>query len=125
MESISSNDIQFLVALNASEESRLQELYYEFEKWSCDKVLVLDKLRELIQDGTMLISKPVNDTFSDLTEKQSLAAVQKWEQLNTTELMLYLTEAGFARWESDDWGISTKRARHLMYSNNGKVTRVR
>tara|TARA_B100000446_G_scaffold39961_1_gene35605 strand:+ start:7472 stop:7855 length:384 start_codon:yes stop_codon:yes gene_type:complete len=125
MESISHQDIHFLIALSASEESILQEIVWEFERWECQKEDVLVILNSLVKDGTVLLCKPIaNSDFLDLTKEETLQAISTWDGLFRKDLMLFLTESGEKRWEVDDWGISTKRARHLMFSNSGNITRI-
>ena len=117
MESISEQDISYLIALTASEESKLIEIQWEFEKWDCDKVFVLTLLKKLIVDGTILLSKTVSDKLNDLDKEQSLVVCATWESLQRNDLILFFTKSGNERWETDDWGITTKRAKHLMFSN--------
>jgi hypothetical protein len=120
MESISEQDISYLIALTASEESKLIEIQWEFEKWECDKTLVLERLKQLIVDGTILLSKPVGDSFNDLNKEQSLLACAAWKSLQRNDLILFLTSYGNKRWETDDWSITTTRAKHLMFSNQNR-----
>ena len=122
MESISEQDINYLIALTASEESKLIEIQWEFEKWDCDKEVVLALLKKLIADATILLSKPVGDTFNDLDKEQSLSVCETWKSLQRNDLILFFTNLGDDRWKTDDWGITTKRARHLMFSNINRGT---
>lgn len=116
MESISHQDIHFLIALSASEGALLQEIIWEFERWKCQKEDVLVILKNLVKDGTVSLCKPIaNSDFSDLTLEETLQAIATWDRLKRIDLMLFLTESGQNRWEIDDWGISTKRAHHLMF----------
>ena len=55
---------------------------------------------------------------------ESLKVVSSWSDLNSRSYVLYMTDKGFELWENDDWGITTPRARHLMFSNSGNVVRV-
>jgi len=125
MESISQQDIQFLVALMASEESILNEIVWEFEKWDCQKEDVLSIFKDLVQNGTILLYEPVGGDCSDLTKEEALEAIGTWNDLSRKDLFLFLTDSGEKRWEMDDWGISTERARHLMFSSSGSITRVK
>jgi hypothetical protein len=125
MEKISEQDIQFLIALAASEEAMLVEIVWEFEKWECGNEVVLKLLSGLIEDETILIYRhEAGETF-DYSKSESLSLVSDWSSLDRKDHMLYLTDKGGKRWEMDDWGITTKRARHLMFTNNGKVSRVK
>ena len=125
MEPISKNDISYLVVVNASEESRLWELIQDFGKRGCKNEDVLEVVRGLINDGTVLLTKPRINDFEDLTVSESLTAISSWEKLETNDIALYLTEKGEERWETDDWGITSERAGHLMFSNNNSVSRVK
>lgn len=116
MESISKQDISYLIAVNASEQSRLNEIVIEFEKWECKQEDCLKILQDLICDGTIELTRPVGDSFEDLGKEKSLSKVKTWNMLKTCEFIMFLTEKGEKRWESDDWGITEKRARHLLFS---------
>jgi hypothetical protein len=117
MEAISDQDISYLIALAASEESKLIEIQWEFAKWDCDKNIVLVLLRSLINDGTILLSKPDGEKFNDLDKEKALLVCATWDSLQRKDLILFLTSVGDERWEKDDWDITTKRAKHLMFNN--------
>jgi hypothetical protein len=117
MDSLSLPDIHYLIALNASEESELIELARDFERWTCEKTEVLSVLKSLIQDDTLLISKPVDSAFDDLEKPEALALTHAWDTIRRNDLVLCLTDKGIKRWESDDWGITRERARYLMFSS--------
>ncbi len=123
-EQISQNEIDFLLFILASEESMLVELHWEFEKWGCEESDVIASLSRHIRNGSLLVSKPIGCSFSDLTVQSALNFTQSWASLNTTEHILFITENGEKQWQEDDFGITTKRARYLMFSNQGKTTRV-
>ncbi len=114
MTSITKEEIQYLIALHASEESMLIEIVWGFSKWICNKDEVLKSLKELVEDNTILISQLNNGDFNDLNKLESLAILDSWEDLKKTNLILYLTESGEKRWEHDDWGISEKREKYLF-----------
>ena len=124
MVSTSKHDIYFLIALNASEESTLEEIVWESKKWKCEESLVLKVFRDLIQDGTVLLYELVDGECSDFPMEHCLKSVEVWAGLKRNDYMLFLTEAGEKRWEVDDWNITTKRAQELMFGGNGRVTRV-
>ncbi len=116
MESISQNDINFLLVLNASEESILSELALEFRRWNCDTDVILQRLKELIKDETIGISRREGSTFGDLPMSEAIEAIKTWNFVQESSLMMFLTEAGKTRWKTYDWGISTKRAKYLMFT---------
>lgn len=119
MEKLSTQDIHYLIALTASEEGMLIEVIWEFDKWNCNKEKVLEVLSSLVKDDTILIYRLENQETVDLSKECSLSLVSKWLNLDRKDHMLYLTEKGEKRWEIDDWGITTKRARQLMFKNGG------
>ena len=49
METITEKEVEFLLFVNASEKSYLQEITSDFERWDCDKSIVVEKLRYLIR----------------------------------------------------------------------------
>ncbi|WP_445364949.1 hypothetical protein ACJJJB_11530 [Microbulbifer sp. ANSA001] len=124
MKIITEQDAYFLVALNASEESSLIELKWEFEKWDHGSIDVTNIIESLINDGTILLSERDGDSFSDYSISGALVKAETWSNSESWSTILFLTEAGDRRWEIDDWGITTKRAKHLLFSNKGSVTRV-
>ena len=124
MENLDSNDISFLVALLASEESNVNGLKNELEPWGCNQNQVLPILTSLISDGTIGVTKSDNDEFIDFETKKSLNLLNNWQEFIHSEYQLYLTDEGYKRWDTDDWGITTKRAQYLMFSNKGSNIRI-
>ncbi len=125
METISENEAIFLVAMNASEDSSLMELRWELENWTCEGFNVTNVIKSLINDGTILLSERQEEGFINYTLEESLMLSELWASSESWNTILYLTEGGYRRWKTYDWGITTKRARHLMYSNQGSIRRVR
>ena len=123
-ESIAQNEIEFLLFTLASEESILVELHWEFEKWVCEKTDIISSLSKNIETGSLLISKRTVESFSDLSIELSLEFASSWEKLNTKEYILFLTESGEKQWEEGNFGITRKRAKHLVFSNQDIITRV-
>ncbi len=121
MEAIIKNDIFFLVALNASEESSIIQLQEDLYRWTFNESDVEEVISTLIEEGVLLFSEYSMDNFGDYTAKNSLQVAQKWKSLESNSLILFLTEKGWSRWDEDDWGITTKRARYLMFSNQQRV----
>ena len=124
MEELALNELQFLVALLASEESEVNELKTEFDARGVKGDRVQAVLKELISDGTIGVTKYKNEKFHDLEKSESLSLIENWEHFVLAQLQIFLTEEGYKRWEIDDWGITTKRARSLMFSNSGNSIRV-
>jgi hypothetical protein len=119
MESLSTQDIHYLMALNASEESDLIEVARDFERWVCEKSEVLSILRGLIEDDTILVSKLVDMELEDLEKPEALALTNAWDRIRRNDLVLCLSESGIKRWETYDWGITRERARYLMLGQQG------
>lgn len=117
MEIIIEQEAYFLVALNASEESSLLELRRDFERWDISSIDVTTVLKSLVNDGIILLSEREGNNFNDYSAKESLKIVEAWNTSESWNTILYLTEAGCWRWEVEDWGITTKRAEHLVFSN--------
>ncbi len=115
MESISENDIKYIIAINASEESTLIELPLDFKKWDCEESVVLNILIKLIEDGLILFSKPVGNEFEDFNKRESIGFCANWESLNRRDIIIFFTEIGDDLWMNDDWGISRKRAHELLF----------
>ncbi|MBQ4852991.1 hypothetical protein [Pseudoalteromonas sp. MMG012] len=124
MEELASNELQFLVALLASEESEVNELKTEFDARGVEGEKVQVVLSGLISDGTIGVTKYQNEEFHDYEKNESLSLVKNWEDFVLTQLQIFLTDEGYKRWEIDDWGITTKRAVSLMFSNQGNSIRV-
>ena len=125
METISESEVFFLVALSASEESSLKELRWDLEKWDCADIDVTKVIKSLINDGTLLLAERIEFDFQYYSKNESITLSETWATTESMSTVLYLTDAGSRRWEIDDWGITTKRAQHLMFGGNGNVRRVR
>lgn len=124
MEELASNELQFLVALLASEESEVNELKTEFDARGVKGDRVQAVLKGLISDGTIGVTKYQSEEFHDYEKSESLSLIENWEHFVLAQLQIFLTDEGCKRWETDDWGITTKRARSLMFSNSGNSIRV-
>ncbi len=121
MEPITENDIRFLIALNASEESSLAELRLDLRRWDHTAIDVTDILRKLIRDGVILLTERRAVSFTDYSASESVDLATS----DSSDTILFLTEQGYRRWEKDDWCITTERARHLMFSQQrGSIARV-
>lgn len=121
MESIDKNDIYFLVALNGSEESSIVELQEDLSRWTYTESDVVEVISSLIQDGVLLFSEYSEDSFQDHIAEESLRLAREWKSVKSNSLILFLTDTGWSRWDEDDWGITTERARYLMFSNQQRV----
>ncbi|QPB83501.1 hypothetical protein CWC22_011080 [Pseudoalteromonas rubra] len=124
MEKLTSNELQFLVALLASEESAVNELKTEFDARGVKDMRVQAVLQGLISDGTVGLTKFQNEEYHDYSKRESLGLVENWASFVLSPLQLFLTDEGYKRWETDDWGMTTKRARSLMFSNPGNSIRI-
>lgn len=121
MAALSKQDIQFLLALNASEVSKFNELALELQSWESSPREVLLAVRELINDDTLLFTRCNGSDYSDMTKEQSESLADDWENLTHPDIAVFLTKSGEFRWQANDWGISTERAKHLMFGNGGRV----
>ena len=124
MEELVSADIHFLVALLASEEAQVTELKSDFAQWQVADTQVQDVLAGLVNDGTIGVTILEKEVFNDLDTNESIALIKQWEFFVQSPYQLFLTDNGYQRWDKDDWGITTKRAQHLMFSNQGSSIRV-
>jgi hypothetical protein len=122
MNPISKNDARFLIALNASEESSINDLRQDISGWDTSNISIVELIKELIDDGTVLFSNRENASFSDCTLEESLFIANEWQQYDSYELFIYLTDSGWLRWDTDDWGISSSRAKELIFSNKKHVS---
>ena len=125
METITEQDAYFLVALNASEEASIVELKWDFAKWDHASIDVAQVIEALIADGTILFTERDGDIYRDYSVSESYEIAKSWKVNESMNTVLFLTEAGESRWKTDDWGISSERAKHLMFYNQGKVSRVK
>ncbi len=119
MESLTSNDIHFFVALMASEDSSALELETEFKPWKVKREQVQKILAGLIRDGTIGVTELKDDVFTDFSTDDALSIIKDWYTFVGSPFQIFLTDPGYKRWETDDWGITTKRAHFLMFSNKG------
>ncbi|WP_338517238.1 hypothetical protein [Alteromonas gracilis] len=124
MEELTLNEIQFLVALLASEEANVQELEVDMFRRNVQPSLVQYVLKGLIEDGAVGITRLVGEEFHDFEKDDALTLICNWKQFVQLPLQLFLTDTGYKRWEVDDWGITTSRAMQLVFSNKGNGFRV-
>ena len=119
METITEQDVYFLVALNASEESSVVELKWDFDKWDYGSIDIRTIIKSLISDGTILMSERENDSYKDYSITESCEIAEIWNKTESMNTIIFLTEAGESRWKTDDWGITPERAKCLMFSKQG------
>ncbi|MCU0343141.1 MAG: hypothetical protein MUF28_04895 [Ignavibacterium sp.] len=119
METITEKEIEFLLFVNASEESYLKEITLDFERWDCDKSLVVEKLSYLIRQELFGLGELTSQDFLDMEKDKALETITTWEFVQSSKLILFLTDNGWERWNSDtyDWEITPERERHLVFSN--------
>ncbi len=121
MDHLEANEIAFLIALNASEESSINDLKQEFSCWSVDVSIVAELIRQQISEGLVLFMKRSLDEVSDCTKEQSRDIASKWSELDSDAIALFLTDEGWLRWENDGWGVSEVRAKYLIFFNPQRV----
>lgn len=124
MEELTLNEVHFLIALLASEEAPVQELETDLAQRHVKSDTIQNVLKSLIEDGTVGVTKLVNETFYDYQKDESLLFICNWKLFIESPFQLFLTDAGYKRWEVDDWGITTIRAQELMFSSGGSNIRV-
>jgi hypothetical protein len=126
MERVAESEVRFLLALNASEESALAELKADLLRWNCTGIDVTALLLALIHDGTVLLMERQLDSITHYAAQESVALAAGWATSASRSTCLFLTESGWKRWRTDDWGITTERAQYLMFSQQpGGATLVR
>jgi len=125
MESITERDACFLIVLNASEESTLLELKWDLENWDHRSIDIVQILGELIEDGIVLFTDRDGDTYRDFSIFDSREIAKAWNNADSMNIVLFLTETGMLQWQTNDWGITSERARYLMFSNQNKDSRVK
>jgi hypothetical protein len=124
MEELTSNELHFLVALLASEEAPVQELETDLAQRHVKYDKIQNVLKSLIEDGTVGVTKLENEAFYDFQKDESLLFICNWKLFIQSPCLLFLTDAGYKRWEVHDWGITTIRAQELKFSNGGSNIRV-
>lgn len=70
------------------------------------------------------MTKSQGEAYHDYTKNESLNLIEDWDCFVLAKLQIFLTDEGYQRWETDDWGITTNRARYLIFSNRGNSIRV-
>ena len=119
METITKKEIEFLLFVNASEKSYLKDVTIDIGRWNCDKSAVVEILRELIQQELIGLGKLTLKDFVDLQKEKALETIIAWEYIQSSMLILFLTENGWERWNSDtyDWEITPEREKYLVFTN--------
>ena len=120
---LSESDINFLVALHASEEAGIQELFTVLQDWKVPYDRTWLKLGEFYNDGLIIffarIGRP--ESLVDFTsEETSEFLTRRVIPQHWYTPCLGLTDKGWTRWQVDDWGVTTKRARFLTFTNSAK-----
>lgn len=117
MEKITEKEIEFLLFVSASEESFLKSVTLDLERWGCDKSVVVEKLKYLIQQELFGLAKVTLKDFVDLEKNKALETINKWEFMQSSVLILFLTKNGWERWNSNtyDWGIPPERKKNLFW----------
>ena len=123
METITEKEVEFLLFVNASEKSYLQEITSDFERRDCDKSIVVEKLRYLIRQELVGLVELTSKDFVDMEKEKALETINRWEFIQSSMLVLFLTDKGWEKWNSDtyDWGISQEREKHLVFSNKQRI----
>jgi hypothetical protein len=134
---LSVDDLRFLVALNASEESFLFQLLWEIEgrlsESEHDNALHLARgvVRELIANNIVAITRRSQKWVdSDLTTDEALEVIEsddEWgdpEKAQTDSIcLLYLSPNGEEVWEQGPMYISQEREKFLMFEQCIESTR--
>lgn len=126
---LSSGDLQFLLAAYASEESPLSDIVSCLSVWDYEKEDAITTMLDFLRLEELGVAKIEASEILDLEHENALAEIKAlYEQTNRVSPIAFLTDKGWNRYEVDDWGISTKRARFLLFSDhanqNASVQRV-
>ena len=123
METITKKEIEFLLFVNASEESYLKEVTLDIGSWNCDKSIVVELLRDLILKELIGLGRLTLKDFVNMKKEEAIKTISTWEDIQTSMLTLYLTANGWERWNSEtyDWGISPEREKHLVFFNKHRL----
>jgi hypothetical protein len=123
MDTITKKEIEFLLYVNASEESYLKDVTLDIGSWNCDKSIVIEILRDLIHQELIGLGRLILKDFVDLQKEMALEIITSWEIMQSSMLILFLTESGWERYNSNtyDWGISPEREKQLVFSNKGRL----
>ena len=124
MEHIAKSDVKFLIALNASEESPLSELRLDLQRWKHEGTDPAEVLVEMIRDGTVLLAESVGNSVTDYSVADSEALAAGWSTSESHSKFIFLTDSGWKRWDTDDWGITTDRAKRLMFYQKDGISRI-
>jgi len=117
MGELNSHEIYYLVALLASEEAPVIELKTQFSLSAVCDESIQRVLTELVSDGIVGVMASSIGSTKDMSLDESLCLIEKWQEFIYLSYRLFLTEAGYSRWETGDWGVSEKRAFYLAFSN--------
>ena len=123
MEAITEKEIEFLLFVNASEESYLKDVALDIGGWDCDKFIVIEMLRDLILKELLGLGKLTLKDFVNLKKEEALETITTWEDMQTSMLTSVLTVNGWERWNSAtyDWGISPEREKQLVFFNKHRL----
>ena len=121
---LTKNELSFLVTLNASEEASITELLSELEDWTTQPHQLKEVLREFVVAKEIGLSRRTSSGCENLTAVETDELLATFTTVDDPDYFLFLTAAGFSRWEIEDWGITTKRSRFLMFASDPHGVRV-
>ncbi|MCH8141448.1 MAG: hypothetical protein IH908_07620 [Proteobacteria bacterium] len=121
---LTKNELSFLVNLNASEEAGITELLSELEDWTIQPHQLKEVLREFVLAKEIGLSRRTSSGFENLNADETDELLATFTTVDDPGYFLFLTAAGFSRWEIEDWGITAKRSRFLMFASDPRSVRV-
>lgn len=114
---LSSADIEFLLATSARENSGLGEIATTMSGWEYGESDVITSLLELLNDGKIVVAEDVGGQLIDQDyEKSEIAIRSMYEHTEWWNPQICLTDTGVAWYEVEDFGITRARAEFLMFS---------
>ena len=102
----------------------MTELKSKFDAWGVKTEIIQEILVGLIKDGTVGVTDLVDEEFKDFLLEENLVLTGNWIKFVVSPYQLFLTDSGCKRWDVDDWGITTRRAKFLIFLNKENSVRV-
>ncbi len=120
---LTKKELSFLLALNASERASIRDLLAELEDWDFQPHQLEESLRDFVAAKEISLSRQTSSDFRALTTEETNELLDTFATVDDSDYFRSLTEAGFSKWELEDWDITPRRVRSIMFAPHPRGVR--
>ena len=113
---LTKEELSFLLALNASEQASIRDLHAELEDWDFQPHHLEESLRDFVAAKEISLSRQTSSDFRALTTEEADELLDTFTAADDPDYFLSLTEAGVSKWELEDWDITPRRVQSIMFA---------